>query len=96
VTVTVTDVLAPPVPRTGVEELPQLHLPPDAGGHGPGDGHTHGHEDHGPTGMLKWLTSTDHKVIGLSYMITSLVMFYFAGIMALFIRLQLTSPHSSS
>jgi cytochrome c oxidase subunit 1 len=46
--------------------------------------------------MLKWLTSTDHKVIGLSYMITSLVMFCFAGIMALFSPLQLTSPHSSS
>ncbi len=41
------------------------------------------------------MTSTDHKVIGLSYMITSLVMFYLAGIMALGIRLQLTSPHSS-
>ena len=92
----VADVLAPPVPGTGVEEAPDLHLPA-AGGHGPEDGHAagHGHEDHGPTGILKWLTSTDHKVIGLSYMITSLVMFYFAGIMALFIRLQLTSPHSS-
>jgi cytochrome c oxidase subunit 1 len=93
VTVTVTDVIAPP--STGTEELPQLHLPPDAGGHGPDDGHAHGHEEHGPTGILKWLTSTDHKVIGLSYMITSLVMFYLAGIMALVIRLQLTSPHSS-
>jgi cytochrome c oxidase subunit 1 len=92
----VTDVLAPPVPGLS-EELPALHLPPGAGGPHPDDAHAggHGHEDHGPTGILKWLTSTDHKVIGLSYMITSLVMFYFAGIMALFIRLQLTSPHSS-
>ncbi len=92
----VADVLAPTMPGTGVEDTPDLH-PPDASGHGPADGHAagHGHEDHGPTGILKWLTSTDHKVIGLSYMITSLVMFYFAGIMALFIRLQLTSPHSS-
>jgi cytochrome c oxidase subunit 1 len=56
----------------------------------------HGHaEEHGPTGVLKWLTTTDHKVIGLSYMITSLVMFYLAGIMALVIRLQLASPSSS-
>jgi cytochrome c oxidase subunit 1 len=89
----VTDVIAPL--GAGTEERSQLHLPPDAVGHGPDDGHAHGHEDHGPTGMLKWLTSTDHKVIGLSYMITSLVMFYLAGIMALVIRLQLTSPHSS-
>ena len=61
----------------------------------PVDPHAGGHEDHGPTGILKWLTSTDHKVIGLSYMITSIVLFYCAGIMALFLRLQLTSPHSS-
>jgi hypothetical protein len=27
--------------------------------------------DEGPTGLLKWMTSTDHKVIGMSYMITS-------------------------
>ncbi len=31
-----------------------------------GDGHGH-EEHHGPTGILKWMTSTDHKVIGLSY-----------------------------
>ena len=30
----------------------------------------------GPTGLLKWLTSTDHKVIGMNYMVTSLVMFF--------------------
>jgi cytochrome c oxidase subunit 1 len=43
--------------------------------------------DEGPTGLLKWMTSTDHKVIGMSYMITSLVMFFLAGLMALAIRL---------
>ena len=46
--------------------------------------------------MLKWLTSTDHKVIGLSYMITSLVIFYLAGIMALGIRVQLAPPPAPS
>ena len=59
-----TDVIAPPGARA-------RRAPPAA--LGPGDGHepTHGgHEEHGPTGILKWLTSTDHKVIGLSYMIT--------------------------
>ncbi len=49
----------------------------------------------GPTGLLKWLTSTDHKVIGLSYMITSLVLFFIAGIMALVIRSQLMDPHGT-
>ncbi len=55
----------------------------------------HEHEEHGPTGLLKWVTSTDHKVIGMSYMITSLVLFYFAGIMALVLRIQLATPSSS-
>ena len=84
-----TDVIAPP----GVHEHEELHLPPvSPGGHEPSHG---GHEDHGPTGILKWLTSTDHKVIGLSYMITAVVIFYLSGIMALLMRLQLTTPHSS-
>jgi cytochrome c oxidase subunit 1 len=55
----------------------------------------HVHEEHGPTGLLKWLTSTDHKVIGMSYMITSIVLFYMAGIMALVMRLQLAAPNAS-
>ena len=49
----------------------------------------------GRAAIFKWLTSTDHKVIGMSYMITSLVLFYVAGIMALVMRLQLTTPHGS-
>ena len=53
-------------------------------------GHGEDHEE--PTAVVKWLTSTDHKVIGLNYMITSIVMFYLAGIMALLMRLQLSSP----
>jgi len=60
------------------------------------DLHAPEHEEHhGPTGLLKWFTSTDHKVIGMSYTITSVVMFYLAGIMALLIRTQLASPNSS-
>ena len=57
-----------------------------------------GHPSHlekSPSGLINWLTSTDHKVIGISYMITSIAIFYLAGIMALLIRLQLASPHSS-
>jgi cytochrome c oxidase subunit 1 len=89
------DVMAPVRPSTE-EDGADLHAAPTGDGHGVDHGHDdHAHEHHGPTGILKWLTSTDHKVIGLSYMITSIVMFYLAGIMALVIRLQLTSPHSS-
>jgi cytochrome c oxidase subunit I len=83
-----TDVIDPPITGT-----PVVH---DGGGtvdHGVG--HEVGQEDHGPSGILKWLTSTDHKVIGLSYMITSLVIFYLAGLMAMGIRIQLATPTSS-
>ena len=55
--------------------------------------HEHEHEHHeGPTGLLKWMTSTDHKLIGMNYMVTSLVMFFLAGLMALALRTQLAHP----
>ncbi len=58
--------------------------------------HEHEHEHHeGPTGLLKWMTSTDHKLIGMNYMVTSLVMFFLAGLMALALRTQLATPNSS-
>ncbi|MGH8981369.1 MAG: cbb3-type cytochrome c oxidase subunit I, partial [Acidimicrobiales bacterium] len=66
---------------------------PVAGGHAPDEGHlAHAHEEHGPTGLMKWITTTDHKVIGLSYMITAIVIFYIAGLLAIGIRVQLTTP----
>ncbi len=46
----------------------------------------------GPTGLLKWLTSTDHKVIGLSYIVTSLILFAISGVLAELIRTQLLFP----
>jgi cytochrome c oxidase subunit I len=65
------------------------------GGDAGGDHGDHGAHHEGPRGILLWLTSTDHKVIGMNYMITSLVMFFIAGGMALLIRIQLASPQSS-
>ena len=35
--------------------------------------------------LAGWLSSTDHKIIGHMYLITSFVFFLFAGIMALLI-----------
>src|ERR1035437_6347119 len=52
-------------------------------------------EHHGPTGILKWMTSTDHKVIGLSYTVTSVIMLVIGGIFAEIIRLQLSTPNGS-
>jgi cytochrome c oxidase subunit I len=42
--------------------------------------------------VVKWMTTTDHKVIGNLYFITSFVWFILAGIMALVIRAELTTP----
>ena len=42
--------------------------------------------------VIKWITSTDHKVIGNLYMITSFIYFLLAGLMALGIRAELAGP----
>ncbi|MFL6138302.1 MAG: cytochrome c oxidase subunit I [Frankiaceae bacterium] len=42
--------------------------------------------------LIKWLTTTDHKVIGSSYLITSFIWFMLAGIMALLMRTELARP----
>src|SRR5579875_3662204 len=45
--------------------------------------------------LAGWLSSTDHKVIGHMYLITSFVFFLLAGIMAMVIRIQLMGPTNS-
>ncbi|MFL6054636.1 MAG: cytochrome c oxidase subunit I [Actinoallomurus sp.] len=42
--------------------------------------------------IVSWLSSTDHKVIGYMYLITSFVFFCIGGIMALFMRSELAKP----
>ncbi|WP_433239716.1 aa3-type cytochrome oxidase subunit I [Streptosporangium sp. CA-135522] len=42
--------------------------------------------------LVSWLSTTDHKVIGYLYLITSFVFFLIGGIMALVIRAELTHP----
>src|SRR5579872_4186291 len=79
-----TDVISPPITGDGTRGPEVIEV-----------AEHHAHEEHGPTGILKWLTSTDHKVIGMSYMITSIVVFYMAGIMALVMRIQLATPNAS-
>ncbi len=43
-------------------------------------------------GILRWLTTTDHKVIGLSYMTTGVGFFLLGGVLALVMRTQLARP----
>ncbi|MFE3448100.1 cytochrome c oxidase subunit I [Nonomuraea sp. NPDC059194] len=42
--------------------------------------------------IAKWLSSTDHKVIGHLYLITSFVFFLIGGVMALIMRAELAQP----
>src|SRR5437764_8783774 len=44
---------------------------------------------------LAWLSTVDHKRIGVLYMLTGLVFFVVAGVEALFIRLQLAVPNNT-
>ena len=42
--------------------------------------------------VVSWITTTDHKVIGSLYLITSFIFFLFAGLMALVMRAELARP----
>src|ERR671931_1307383 len=43
-------------------------------------------------GLLRWVTTVDHKDIGILYLVTTLVFFGVGGIEALLIRVQLAVP----
>jgi cytochrome c oxidase subunit 1/cytochrome c oxidase subunit I+III len=47
-------------------------------------------------GVLGWLTTTDHKRIGLMYLFASLAFFGAGGVEALLIRTQLLTPHGTT
>ncbi len=42
--------------------------------------------------FVRWITATDHKIIGYLYLITSFIYFCLGGVMALVIRAQLFEP----
>ncbi|MGA9595505.1 MAG: cytochrome c oxidase subunit I [Acidimicrobiia bacterium] len=46
-------------------------------------------------GIWSWITTVDHKRIGLMYGITGLAAFFIAGLEALLIRLQLATPNGT-
>jgi cytochrome c oxidase subunit 1 len=43
-------------------------------------------------GLYGWLTTTDHKKIGIMYVINSFVFFLIGGILALVVRTELAQP----
>jgi cytochrome c oxidase subunit 1 len=53
---------------------------------------THDDHDAKPTGLKRWVFTTNHKDIGTLYLITSLVMFFIGGSMAMMIRAELFQP----
>jgi cytochrome c oxidase subunit I len=48
-----------------------------------------------PTGWRSWVLTTDHKRIGIMYLVTTFVFFILGGVEALLIRLQLGSPENT-
>src|SRR5579871_860524 len=48
-----------------------------------------------PTGLLRWITTVDHKDIGILYLLTSGAFLVVAGFEALLIRIQLAVPRNT-
>jgi cytochrome c oxidase subunit I len=48
-----------------------------------------------PRGWTSWITTTDHKRIGVMYIVTTFVFFCLGGVEALMMRLQLGSPNGT-
>src|SRR3989441_4199995 len=46
-------------------------------------------------GWTSWVTTTDHKRIGILYMVTTFVFFCLGGVEALMMRLQLGAPNNT-
>src|SRR6201984_1292159 len=60
--------------------------------HAAGHGHAHEEHAHHPGGIMRWITTTNHKDIGTLYLWFSFTMFIVGGIMALTIRAELFKP----
>ncbi|MGZ5112440.1 MAG: cytochrome c oxidase subunit I, partial [Usitatibacter sp.] len=56
-------------------------------------GHDEAHDHHGPpSGITRWLYTTNHKDIGTMYLWFAFTMFFVGGTMALLIRAELFQP----
>lgn len=66
---------------------------PSLGAHGHADDHSHGH--HELSFWSKYVFSTDHKVIGIQFLVTTMIMLMVGGALALAVRWQLAFPWGS-
>jgi cytochrome c oxidase subunit I len=48
--------------------------------------------EHAPEGLATWLTTTDHKKIGVLYVVSAFTFFVLAGLLSLVMRAELTAP----
>jgi cytochrome c oxidase subunit 1 len=64
---------------------------PLAGGTGGYAGET-GHSHEKPGGIMRWLTTVDHKDIGMLYGVYAIIALIVGGVMAFLMRLHLTTP----
>ena len=54
---------------------------------------THAHPELGF--LRKYVFSTDHKIIGIQFLFSSLIFMIIGGLLAMAVRLQLGWPHAS-
>ncbi len=54
--------------------------------------HSHDHGDHHPTGIMRWLNSTNHKDIGTMYLVFAVVASLVGGAFSIMIRMELMEP----
>ena len=67
----------------------RAYAPLTSGDAGYGDSTATGHK---PSGLLRWLTTVDHKDIGILYGVYATIAFVWGGLAVMLMRIELTTP----